>query len=78
MGAFGGLDERGSPVLFDFPVTQRNPWLIWAEIGRPPPLAVRGIKNEQADLNVPATAARAKEQVLQLMHENEGSSVGPP
>jgi hypothetical protein len=39
-----GLDERGSPVLFDFPVTQRNPSLIWAEIGRPPPLALRGIK----------------------------------
>ena len=29
-----GPDERGSPVLFDFPVTQQNPSLISAEICR--------------------------------------------
>ncbi len=79
MGALiGGLDEHGSPVLFDFPMTQRSPSLIAAEPGRRPPLVLRGIKDEQTDLNAPATTASAKEQMLQLMHEHAGASVGPP
>jgi len=74
----GGLDEYGSPILLDFLMSDHSPSLIAAEIGRPPPRIFRGIKNAQTDLNAPGTSANAIEQMLMLLRENAGASVGPP
>jgi hypothetical protein len=70
MGALiGGLDERGSAVLFDFPMAKPDPEQIWPTTAHPSLLVFRGFAVGQMTFS-PVTTSGAIDQMLQLLHPN--------
>jgi hypothetical protein len=73
----GGL-ENGAPVLFEVGMSDHSLQPIVSKPGRPPPVALRGLRHGAVDQRPPGTVASVIEQMLELLAETTGPHVGPP
>jgi hypothetical protein len=74
----GGLDDHGTPALFDVCMSGASPQQIIPRIGGPLPLVLRGVQNAQLEQRAPGTSVSVITQMLELLTASAGPHVGPP
>ncbi len=77
MFALVGGWERGAPVMYEVGMSGGNPRAIIPEFGRPPQIALRGLRHSPVDQRPPGTVASVIEQMLEILAESAGPHVGP-